>query len=93
MQRAQMVKQQEKAQSHGCIADARNHEGLARGPAVGRVRVPETDEQITAQSDAFPAEIQQQEIVAHHQNQHGADEQVHVGEKTTVVPVFQHKQG
>ena len=52
--------------------------------AVGRILVPEADEQITAQPHALPAEVQQQEVVRQQQRHHGGDEQVHVGEEAAV---------
>ena len=88
---AEFSEQQEQAQGHGSVADAGNHEGLARGAAVGRVPVPEADQQVGADPHALPAQVEQQQVVGHYQQQHGADEQVHVGEIAADRFVFPHE--
>ena len=53
---------------------------LRAAAAVGRVPVPEAHQQVGADAHAFPAQVEQQQVVRHDQQQHGGDEQVHVGE-------------
>ena len=93
VQGAELGEQQEQADGHGRIADPGNDEGLARGITVVRIVVPEPDQQVAAQSDAFPAQIQQEQIIAEHEQQHGEDEQVHVAEKAAEVRVVGHVAG
>ena len=62
------------------IAHAGHDERLARRRAVRGIAVPEADQQIAAQSHAFPAQQEKQEIVPQQQRDHRCDEQIHVGE-------------
>jgi hypothetical protein len=86
-ERPQAVEQQKQADCHGGIAHACHDEGFSPRAPVHRILVPEPDEQITAQPDAFPAEVQQQEIVRQQQCHHAGHEQVHVGEEAAVTLV------
>ena len=56
-------------------------------------RVPEPDEQVAAEPHALPAQVEQQQVVGQHQDQHGADEQVHVGEEAAVAFLVAHVLG
>src|SRR3989442_1141746 len=69
------------------VADAVHDECLVA--CRGRVlfQKVEADQQVTAESHAFPAHEQQQEILREHQNQHEKHEQVEVCEKA-IVSVF-----
>ena len=51
-------------------------------PAFGRavLLVPETDEQIGAQADAFPADEHEEHVARGHEREHHEDEEVQVGE-------------
>ena len=91
VERAQAVEQKKQADCHGGVAHTGHDEGLSRRAPVHRILVPEADEQITAQADAFPAEIQQQEVVRQQQRHHGGHEQVHVGEEAAVTFVVSHE--
>ena len=43
--------------------------------------VPEADQQVGGEADAFPAEEHLQEVVGRHQHQHGEGEERQVGEE------------
>src|SRR5262249_28764053 len=51
------------------IADAIDDEGLDRGGIGFRLVIPETDQQIARQTNAFPAEEELNEVVRRHQHQ------------------------
>ena len=84
IERAQVIEEQKQADRHGGIADAGHDERFAAGAAVHRIAVPEADEQIAAQPDAFPSEVEEQEVVGQHQRQHRGHEQIHIGEEAAV---------
>src|SRR3990172_1840067 len=51
---------------------------------------PEPDQQVRHQAHRLPAEEQLQEVVGHHQHQHGEREQRDIGEKTLVARIVGH---
>ena len=63
---------------------------LLAGARVGRVPVPEADEQVRGQAHALPADEQQQVGVGEHEQQHRGDEEVEVGEEAPLVGVVLH---
>jgi len=48
LKRAQLSEEQEQPDSHGGIANAGDHERLARSVTIFRVFVPEADQQVAA---------------------------------------------
>ena len=65
----------ENAEREAEIPDPVDHEGLDRHGVGRRLLVPESDQEITRQTDAFPAEEQLHEVVRRHQHQHREGEQ------------------
>ena len=55
--------------------------------------VPEADQRVRAEADAFPADEHQQQVVAQHQRQHREREQVQVGEEAPVRRLLVHVAG
>ena len=80
----------ENAERETEIADAVDDEGLDRGRVRFRLVVPEADQQIAREPDAFPAEEQLHQIVRRHQHQHGEGEQRQIGEEARPVRVLVH---
>ena len=70
---------QEDAEREAEVADAVDHEGLDGGGVGGRPLVPEADQQVGGEADAFPAEEHLHEVVRRHQHQHGEGEQRQIG--------------
>ena len=64
--------------------DTGDNESLGGGAAVGRVLVPEADQQVAAEPDALPAQVQEQQIVGEDEDQHGGHEEIHAGEEPAV---------
>src|SRR5574341_1847105 len=86
----QFGNQQQQAQNETEIADAIDDESLVAGDRVVVILIPEADQQVGAQPDAFPADEQKQQILAHHQQQHEKNEQVQVDEKARHALVMVH---
>ena len=93
VERAQIGEEDEQADRHRGVADPGDDERLARGEPVDGIAIPEADQEIAAEADALPAEIEEQQVVRQHQHQHRGDEQVHVGEEAAVALVRAHELG
>ena len=87
---AQFLEHQEDGQRQADVTDPVHDEGLLRGGRGGRPIRPEPDQQVGRQADTLPAGVQRDERVAEHQQQHGRDEQVQVGEELAPVRVVRH---
>ena len=72
------------------IADAVDEEGLDRRGVGFRLVVPEADQQVTGEPDAFPAEEHLHQIVRRHQHQHGEGEHRQIAEEARAIRVLLH---
>ena len=72
------------------IAQTVDQEGLEPRARCARAGVPEPDQQVRHQADPLPTDEQQQEIVRHHQQQHGEGEQRQVGEEPDIAGIPAH---
>ena len=88
--RAEQHEHAEDTQRETEIADAVDDEGLDGGSRSRRLLVPEADQQIGRETDAFPAEEHLHEVVGGHQHQHGEGEEAEVGEEARPVGVVGH---
>ena len=61
-------------------------------PAVGifLLLVPEADQGVGAETDPFPAQVEQRQILGQHQQQHGGDKQVEQGEIADMAGIIRH---
>ena len=80
----------ENAEREAEIADAVDDEGLDRRGVGFRLVIPEADQQIAREADAFPAEEQLHQVVGGHQHQHGEGEDRQIGEEARPVRVLRH---
>ena len=80
-QRPEVDPDHDHAEAEAEVADAVDDERLLGRSGRRRLLVPEADEQVAAQADRLPADVQQQEVVGQDQQQHAEHEQVQVGEE------------
>ena len=78
VQRVIVGEQQEYRQGQCRVADAGHHECLAPAPCLVGIPVPMGDEGVGAQAHQLPAQVQEQQVVRHHEEEHSGDEQVEV---------------
>ena len=81
IQRAQLHEQNEQTEGHQHVADPGHQEGLECSIAILALGVIEADQQVTAHAHAFPAQIQEQQIIGQNQAQHAGDKQVGIGKE------------
>ena len=94
-QRAQRRPDHEHGQQHAKIANAVDDERLFAAVGVPAIHIvalvePEADEQIGRQAHALPADEHPDKVVAHHQDQHGQDEEVQVEEEALIARLVCH---
>ena len=92
-QRAEDRQHEQHAEQEAGVADAVDDERLLARIARGLLVEVEADQQVAAQTDAFPADEQQRVVVRQHQHQHEEDEQVQVAEEAVVAIVVVHVAG
>ncbi len=80
----------EQAEQEGEVADAVDDERLASGLRRKILIEIEADEQIGAQADALPPDEHHQEVVPENEEQHGAHEEVQVGEIPAIARLVSH---
>ncbi len=85
-----MGDQQEHREQEAEVADAVDDEGLLAGVGGGVLLEVEADEQVGGETDALPADEQQQEARREDQHQHEEHEEVEVGEEAPVALFVRH---
>jgi hypothetical protein len=81
---AEDEKTEHDAKSETKIADAIDEECFLGRFAGGGFFVVVTDQEIRAEADAFPAQVQHDQVVAHDQAGHGEDEEAEISEEAEV---------
>ena len=89
-QRAQLMPDQEHGDHESEVADPVHDEGLLAGVGVHLVAEPEADQQVGAETHAFPADEHDREARPQHQHQHEHHEEVEVREVARVPRVLLH---
>ena len=87
---AQLGHQNENAQDETEIADAVDDERFVAGDGIVVIVIPEADQEIRTETDALPADKQQEQIVAHDQHEHEKNKQVEIDKKAHHVLVVVH---
>ena len=82
--------QGERTEQETQVADAIDDERLAGGVIVFGVGVPKADQQVRAQTDAFPAKESHRQAGAQHQQDHREQEQVQVSHETGKAAIRPH---
>ena len=90
IERAEVNRDQEDCKRESEIADTVHDERFVAGVGGEFFEEIESDQQIAAQSDAFPSDEEQQEVRAQHQNQHEEHEQVQIREEAVVSAFVSH---
>src|SRR5690606_24883809 len=93
IQGVQFVVENKEPDDQEDVADPGYHEGFHGRYDVSWMAVIETDQQVTAKSHAFPAEVQKQQVVGQYQTEHAGHKQVHVGKKAVVALLASHVPG
>jgi hypothetical protein len=93
LQSAETREQENQSEQHRRIADACDDERLASCGSVDRIAEPESNEEITAQANSFPSEIEQKQVVPEQEREHRGDEQVHIRKEPAVAFVMHHELG
>src|SRR5581483_973285 len=90
VERTEIGEHQEHGDEKAEIADAIDDEGLLACVSVRFVAEPEADEQIRAQSNAFPPDEQQWIVAAQHEQQHEEDEEIQIGKVARIAGIVLH---
>ena len=89
-QRPEVDPDHDHAEAEPEVADAVDDERLLRRSRRRRLLVPEADEQVAAQADQLPADVEEQEVVGQDQHQHAEHEEVQVGEEAPEASIAVH---
>ena len=85
-----LASKQKQADEEAKVADTVNDECFFAGVGGGGLLKPETDEQIGSETNALPADKEQQGVSGEYENRHEEHEQVHVREESPVALVLVH---
>ena len=81
---------QENAEGEAEIADPIDEKRLQAGRRGRGLLEPEADQQIAAQADGLPEDVEEDEVARRHQHRHREDEQRNVGEEPPIAGIAVH---
>src|SRR5206468_11494479 len=90
LHRADIRVQHEHGDQEPEVADAVHDERLLSGVRVRLIEIPESDEQIRAETHPFPPDEHHWIARAHHEHEHEGDEQVEIREVPGVPSIVPH---
>ncbi len=90
VERTEVADDEEHREQETEVADAVDDEGLFAGVGGGVLLEVEADQQVRGETDALPADEQQQEAFGEDQHQHEEHEEVEVGEEAPVALFVRH---
>ena len=90
---AERDEDQEHPQQESEVSDSVDYKRLLAGIARGLLKKVEADQQVGAQTHAFPANEHHQVIRAEHQNQHEEHEEIQVREEAVISALVRHIPG
>ena len=90
LNRTEVVPDSQNADGKTEVANTIDNKCLHRSDIRTLTFEPETDQQVGEQAYGFPAEEEGEEVITHHQNQHGEGKGGDIGEETGVAGVSVH---
>ena len=93
--RAKLNRAEHKEDGHNAkrqtkVSDPVGYKRLDRGIIWRFLLEPETDQQIRRQSHTFPTKEKLQEVIGHHQHQHGEGKERQIGKETSTMGILGH---
>src|SRR5712671_4985254 len=82
--------EQEHAEHESEVADAIDDEGFLAGVSGGFAEEIKTDEQVTAESHAFPADEEEHVVGGQNEDEHEEHEEIEVGEEAVIAAFVGH---
>ncbi len=93
VQRAEGDPDQHDAQPEAEVPHPVHDEGLLARVGGGLLLVPEPDEEVRAEADRFPEDVEHEEVARQHQHHHREHEEVQIGEEAGVARIAVHVAG
>src|SRR5450755_2523459 len=93
IQRAEGAEKQKNSQQKSEVTNAVDPKRFVAGVGCGLLQEIKSNQQITAQSDAFPSAKQHDVVRAEHQREHEKHEQIQIREKSRVTLFVGHVSG
>ena len=90
VQRPEDIPRQQETDQEANVADAVRQEGFDGGRGCRLTLEPEPNQEVRAETDGFPEDEQDQQVVRHHEHDHREDEQRQIGEEPPKAGIVVH---